>query len=92
MARDTLKESERIAYPVGSMRRQGWRGKSWIDGDDLEQQGAHDTCITSAYLTSIVEKTHQNRPKGPMPNLRKALSFCSIPKALPPVFLAQATR
>lgn len=92
MARDTLKKSERIAYPVGSMGSQGWRRKSWIDGDDLEQQGAHDTCIVSAYLASIVGATHQSHPKGPTLNPRKVLSFYSIPKELPPVFPAQGAR
>mmetsp|Transcript_28753 Transcript_28753/g.80967 ORF Transcript_28753/g.80967 Transcript_28753/m.80967 type:complete len:207 (+) Transcript_28753:575-1195(+) len=39
VGRDALEEGQGIAYPVGGMRGEGWRGEKRIDGDDLLEKG-----------------------------------------------------
>jgi len=40
---DALEEREGVAYAIGYMCGQVWRGEHWIDGHDLLEEGGHDT-------------------------------------------------
>ena len=43
MRGNALEERERIAYTIGYMRCEVWRGEHRIDGDDLLEESRHDT-------------------------------------------------